>query len=123
LDNFLLEWHPESLRVTGVRGIDRPRVYMIDFETAIDFGANADPRVCLSRSWPFPKDTYDRPLAPELENGDDYCPFDLDIWQFANGFRNIRVSLFLSCRSAQLMSCLCTDNHRRNRCCSGIDGR
>jgi hypothetical protein len=97
LDNFLLEWHPESLRVTGVRGSARPRVFMIDFETAINFDANVDRRLCLTKGWPFPKDVYKRPLAPELESGESYCPFKLDIWQFAHGFRNFRASSISPC--------------------------
>ena len=70
---------------------------MIDFETAIDFDAYADQQACLTRGWPFPKEVYERPLAPELESDDSYCPFKLDIWQFANGFRNMRVSSNCSC--------------------------
>lgn len=96
VDNFLLEWHPESLRL---RGSTRPRVYIIDFETAIDFDADAALHDCLTQDWPFPKESYERPLPPELEGDAPYCPFKLDVWQFAYGLRCFRVSsLFLVIR-------------------------
>ncbi|KIM39229.1 hypothetical protein M413DRAFT_29411 [Hebeloma cylindrosporum] len=36
LDNFLVKWHPESL-ATNTISPSRPRVYLIDFETAVEF--------------------------------------------------------------------------------------
>ena len=41
-DNFVIQWHPESLRTIKV-SISRSRVYLIDFETAVQF-----PAVCPS---------------------------------------------------------------------------
>jgi hypothetical protein len=50
---------------------------MIDFESAIDFDTDADQRV---KGRPFPKEVYERPLAPELESDDSYCPFKIREW-------------------------------------------
>jgi hypothetical protein len=64
---------------------------MIDFETAVEFDADALLQDCLTADWPFPKDIYERPLAPELEDGAPYCLFKLDVWQFAYGLHCFRV--------------------------------
>jgi hypothetical protein len=93
LDNFLLDWHPQSLRS---KRNSRPRVYIIDFETAVDFDADAKLEDCQITGSPFPKDVYVRPLAPELDGDSPYCPFMLDIWQFGDGFRCFKVSIHLS---------------------------
>ncbi|KAJ3507622.1 hypothetical protein NLJ89_g6197 [Agrocybe chaxingu] len=77
LDNFIVDWFPESM--IARKSVVRPRVYLIDFETAIDM---SDPEQ-LCRGLPFPDDKYFRPRAPELSTPEEpYCPFSLDIWQF-----------------------------------------
>ncbi|CAA7262691.1 unnamed protein product [Cyclocybe aegerita] len=77
LDNFIVDWFPESM--ISRKSVVKPRVYLIDFETAIDM---SDPEQ-LCRGLPFPDDKYFRPRAPELSTPDEpYCPFRLDIWQF-----------------------------------------
>jgi len=91
-DNFLLQLHPQLLLS---RGSARPRVYIIDFETAIDFDAHEGLENCLAIGFPFPNEIYERPLAPELDGDEPYCPFMLDIWQFAQGLEHFRVSVYL----------------------------
>ncbi|KAF8959176.1 kinase-like domain-containing protein [Flammula alnicola] len=83
LDNFIIEFLPESMDERGT--MPRPRVYLIDFETAVDFPEDSSPSERLSLDFPFPDLTeYARPMPPELESGNPYCPFKLDIWQFGS---------------------------------------
>ncbi|PPQ80003.1 LOW QUALITY PROTEIN: hypothetical protein CVT25_001409, partial [Psilocybe cyanescens] len=79
LANFMVEWMPESLieRSFGVR----PRVYIIDFETAVEFPTDSTDRKCSDP--PVILSEYGRPVAPELSSGLPYCPFRLDMWQIA----------------------------------------
>ncbi|KDR77466.1 hypothetical protein GALMADRAFT_39225, partial [Galerina marginata CBS 339.88] len=81
-NNFMVEWCPASLN--HGRSITRPRVYIIDFETAVQFPETSkqSDRVCLD--WPFKREVYGRPIPPELECGDPYSPFMLDMWQFGS---------------------------------------
>ncbi|KJA17221.1 hypothetical protein HYPSUDRAFT_46667 [Hypholoma sublateritium FD-334 SS-4] len=81
MDNFLVEWSPES---TLGQSWTRPRVYLIDFETAVHFPDDVDPSNRLVSGLPFPDNIYRRGRAPELLISDShmYCPFRLDMWQF-----------------------------------------
>ncbi|TRM63884.1 hypothetical protein BD626DRAFT_568499 [Schizophyllum amplum] len=83
--NFLMQWHPESL-LTGSVAVSRPRVYLIDFEVAVEFSGDSVPseRVCIgppcigSLSDPT---RYSAPCIPEMCTGEPYDPFKLDVWQ------------------------------------------
>jgi len=88
-DNFIIQWHPESLRTMKV-SISRPRVYLIDFETAIQFPAGCPSSERLLVGLPMAGD-YARPHAPEFASGKAYCPFKLDIWQLGNSLSNFQV--------------------------------
>ena len=81
MDNFLVEWSPESM--LG-RNWTRPRVYLIDFETAVHFSDDVDPSQRLVSGLPFPDNMYGRARAPEfmVSESHKYCPFRLDMWQF-----------------------------------------
>ncbi|KJA17230.1 hypothetical protein HYPSUDRAFT_46675 [Hypholoma sublateritium FD-334 SS-4] len=82
MDNFLVEWAPES--VLG-KNWTRPRVYLIDFETAVHFHDDVDPSNRLVSGLPIPdSNRYQRARAPELLVSEShmYCPFRLDMWQF-----------------------------------------
>jgi hypothetical protein len=92
VDNFLLDWHPQSLIL---KSDTRPRVYIIDFETAMEFDVNAKPEDCLISGLPFSDDVYERPWAPEFSESGPYCPFKSDIWQFGSGFNCFRVSVLV----------------------------
>ncbi|KAI0636470.1 hypothetical protein C8Q77DRAFT_1269334 [Trametes polyzona] len=93
-DNFLVQWHPESMRVDAYP-ISRPRVYLNDFETAVRFLPNVSPeeRVCvglpLGASFPDPE-RYRRPVPPEVASGEPYDPFKLDVWQFTTSFADFK---------------------------------
>ena len=69
-----------------------PRVYLIDFETAVQF-----PEGCLSIervSVGYPvtdTEKYCRPCPPELGPGKSYDPFKLDAWQLGNSFSGFKV--------------------------------
>ncbi|KIM74717.1 hypothetical protein PILCRDRAFT_695592 [Piloderma croceum F 1598] len=41
-DNFLVQWHPESMRTMSIPA-SRPRVYLIDFEVAVEFPEECPP--------------------------------------------------------------------------------
>ncbi len=76
LSNFLLEWHPNTLDPNVKRrGFTRPRVYLIDFETAVDFPEDSRPEERVVTGYPFPLDSYGRPVAPEFQVSDTYDPF------------------------------------------------
>ena len=88
-DNFVVQWHPESLRTMKV-SISRPRVYLIDFETAVQFPAGYSSIERVSVGYPV-TGSYGRPCAPELGSGKAYCPFKLDIWQLGFSFSDFKV--------------------------------
>ena len=54
MENFLVEWLPESINERS--SMTRPRVYIIDFETAVQFPENSleSERVCSGL--PIPKE-------------------------------------------------------------------
>ncbi|KJA17228.1 hypothetical protein HYPSUDRAFT_70886 [Hypholoma sublateritium FD-334 SS-4] len=80
MDNFMLAWSPQSM--LG-QNWTRPRVYLIDFETAIHFSDEVDPSKRLVSGLPMPEHVYRRQRAPELLfESSMYCPFRLDMWQF-----------------------------------------
>lgn len=63
-------------------------MYLIDFESAVEFEEDATSSARLCRDLPFPADIYKRPMAPELSVNDPlYCPFSLDIWQLGYELR------------------------------------
>ncbi|KAJ2979574.1 hypothetical protein NUW54_g11123 [Trametes sanguinea] len=98
-DNFLVQWHPESLSPSQLT-VTRPRVILNDFETAIRFDEDVPSagRVCvglpLSESFPDPA-KYTRPVPAEVASGQPYDPFKLDVWQFAQSFRNFKARIAL----------------------------
>ncbi|OSD08290.1 hypothetical protein PYCCODRAFT_1356638, partial [Trametes coccinea BRFM310] len=93
-DNFLVQWHPESMSPTQLT-VTRPRVILNDFETAVRFDEDVPSaqRVCiglpLSDSFPDAA-RYTRPVPAEVASGQPYCPFKLDVWQFAQSFSNFK---------------------------------
>ena len=73
--------------------ISCPWVYLIDFETAVQF-----PAVCPSIERVLVglpvagAETYARSHAPEFASGEAYCPFKLDdIWQLGSSFSGFKV--------------------------------
>ncbi|KAK0451264.1 kinase-like domain-containing protein [Desarmillaria tabescens] len=91
LTNFIMEWYPQS---GNYKMFTRPRVYIIDFETAIQFSSDEESERVTS-TFPVPdRSWYERPLAPELEIPDAvYCPFRLDVWQIATDILRFKVNL------------------------------
>jgi hypothetical protein len=117
-DNFVIQWHPESLR-TKKFSFTRPRVYLIDFEVAIQFPAECPESERVSIGFPLggsftEQEHYARRHAPEFASGFAYSPFKLDVWQLGISFSNFKV------RQSQvfhilalLFSCLMPDSHFR----------
>ncbi|KAK7019254.1 hypothetical protein R3P38DRAFT_2975644 [Favolaschia claudopus] len=78
IDNFMCEYLPRSL---ADRHSMPPRVFLIDFEAAVDFPPESRPEDRLVSSHFF-GDEFTRARAPELREKDTpYNPFALDIWQ------------------------------------------
>jgi len=72
----------------------RPRVYLIDFETAISFEDSTRLSERLVTGLPFPKEmAYERPRPPELLSSQPHCPFLLDVWQLGTGFQDFKVRI------------------------------
>ncbi|SJL12831.1 uncharacterized protein ARMOST_16263 [Armillaria ostoyae] len=95
LSNFLLEWHPNTLDPDVKRhGFTRPRVYLIDFETAVDFPEDSTPEERVVTGYPFSLDSYGRPVAPEFQVSGTYDPFALDIWQFGSDLTRFRSTIW-----------------------------
>ena len=83
----------------------RPRVYLIDFEVAIQFPAECPDSERVSMGLPLggsftePK-YYARLHAPEFAYGIAYSPFKLDVWQLGTSFSDFKVrrsSIVLFC--------------------------
>ena len=86
-----MQWHPESLRTMKV-SISRPRVYLIDFETAVQFPAGCPSNERVSVGFPVANaEKYARPHAPEFASGEAYFPFKLDVWQLGYSFSDFKV--------------------------------
>ncbi|CAL1711537.1 unnamed protein product [Somion occarium] len=92
--NFLVQWHPESLRTMSVT-ISRPRVYLIDFEVAVEFPSELPMEARVSVGPPSGgsiniADGWGRPVPPEVDSGMPYSPFKLDVWQLGYSFITFR---------------------------------
>ena len=74
-----------------------PRVYLIDFEVAVEFPPDSSPEERVSVGYPsggslVDPDEYTRPIPPELTDRDrGYCPFKLDVWQLGTSFAEFSV--------------------------------
>ena len=80
MDNFLVEFCPSSLASPSATV---PRVFLIDFESAVSFEPDSLPEDRLVTSHYF-GDSLARQLAPEqMQKGVPFDPFALDIWQLA----------------------------------------
>ncbi len=100
LDNFLIEYQPRPL-VNEIPTLS-PRLYLIDFETAVSFPADSRPEDRLVYKHPF-GDDFSRPLAPELNNKRvPFDPFALDVWQLA--YKMVPFSVRLICLDYRSMS-------------------
>ncbi|KAI9069070.1 hypothetical protein FKP32DRAFT_91347 [Trametes sanguinea] len=97
-DNFLIQWHPESL-LAGHTPHSVPRVYLTDFEVAMKFPEDATYEECVASGIPmdgsFPDDTthYKRPVPPEVESGETYNAMKLDVWQLAKSFEDFKSTI------------------------------
>lgn len=94
--NLMIEWFPESM-LTRAPAISHPRVYLIDFECAVEFPADCPPdeRHCvgLPLGDTMPEAGYIRPVPPEIASGGAYDPFKLDVWQLGTDFGDIRFNV------------------------------
>ena len=74
----------------------RPRVYLIDFEVAIQFPADCPETERVSMGLPLggsftQPEHYARRHAPEFASGIAYSPFKLDVWQLGISFSDFKV--------------------------------
>ncbi|RDB23619.1 Calcium-dependent protein kinase 4 [Hypsizygus marmoreus] len=89
-NNFLVQWQPESL-ITQTHPVCRPRVYLIDFEVAVEFSAQQPMPDRLVTGYPLGGSftdlaEYSRPCPPEMKTLKPYSPFKLDVWQLGQSF-------------------------------------
>jgi len=96
-DNFVIQWHPESLRTMKIC-FTRPRVYLIDFEVAIQFPPGCPETERVSIGLPFggsfaEPEHYARRHAPEFASGTSYNPFKLDVWQLGISFSDFKSTI------------------------------
>ncbi|KAF9483154.1 hypothetical protein BDN70DRAFT_828108 [Pholiota conissans] len=96
-DNFVIQWQPESFKTMSISP-SRPRVYLIDFEVAIDFPSDCPIEERVATGYPLggsflDLERYQRPHAPEFSGGKPYNPFKLDIWQLAQSLSGIRITV------------------------------
>ncbi|KAF8161983.1 hypothetical protein BJ912DRAFT_302905 [Pholiota molesta] len=93
-DNFVIQWQPESLKTMTISP-SRPRVYLIDFEVAVEFASDCPVEERVVTGYPLggtltDLDIYQRPHAPEFATGKPYSPFKLDVWQIATSLSGVR---------------------------------
>jgi hypothetical protein len=74
----------------------RPRVYLIDFEVAIQFPEECPKTERVSMGLPLggsftEPEHYSRRRAPEFASGTAYSPFKLDVWQLGISFSDFKV--------------------------------
>ncbi|KAI0636473.1 hypothetical protein C8Q77DRAFT_504339 [Trametes polyzona] len=84
--NFLVQWHPESLVKMKVP-VARPRVYVNDFEYAVQL----PPGATLASLHPVPG--YMRGVAPEVRSEKPHDPFKQDVWSLANSFTSYKTTV------------------------------
>ncbi|KAL6306172.1 kinase-like domain-containing protein [Sparassis latifolia] len=92
-DNFLVQWQPESMRSMTIPTCC-PRVYLIDFEVAVEYPEECPLAERLTTGCPLGGSflepaMYSRPLAPEMTTNEPYCPFKLDVWQLGYSFTSV----------------------------------
>ncbi|KAJ3746272.1 hypothetical protein DFH05DRAFT_1556129 [Lentinula detonsa] len=81
IHNYLVQWDPESLKHQHVR-LTRPRLYLIDFETALCFPEDSLYDDCTCTGLPFGDiNDYALPTPPGVAEGKSYNAFYLDFWQ------------------------------------------
>ena len=100
----MVQFFPESLKNDAI-SISKPRVYLIDFEVAVQFPDDcpASERVCTGIPCTGSLanvSEYARPAIPEMLTGEPYDPFKLDVWQLASSFGefDVRCSSYISTR-------------------------
>ncbi|KAF9003806.1 hypothetical protein BDZ89DRAFT_1026498 [Hymenopellis radicata] len=102
-NNFMVEWMPDSLCQTRRPLAAHPRVWLFDFETAIAFPPSNALDDCRCYGLPFPNvpvESYTRPVPNFILEGQEYNPFELDVWQFVLHLRR------LTCANEKVQSLL-----------------
>lgn len=94
-DNFLVQWQPDTLK-SGTIAVERPRVYLHDFESAVQFPKDCpvEKRVLVGLpcgSW----NSYGRQSPPEVLSGAPYNPFKVDVWQLGTSLSDMKVTTIL----------------------------
>ena len=91
LQNFMVEWQPESLHKQTSR---RPRVFIIDFEDAVMFPEGTKTEDMVVPKFPRVLEECGRPIPPEARLSKPYCPFRADMWQFGEILVHFKVSTY-----------------------------
>jgi len=95
--NFVIQWQPESMLEMKISP-SRPRVYLIDFEVAIEFPPECPAEERLGTGYPSggsfgDLSEYAAPRAPECASGKPYSPFKLDVWQLGTSLSNFKTKV------------------------------
>ena len=95
--------------------ISRPRVYLIDFETAIQFPAGCPSIERVSVGCPI-AENYSRPHATEFASGKPFSPFKADVWQLGQSFSDFQsLARCIFTLSFSLLTAFCfLDHHPLN---------
>ncbi|KAI0757680.1 kinase-like domain-containing protein [Daedaleopsis nitida] len=94
-DNFLIQWHPESLLALPPIAVERPRVYLHDFETAVQFpeGTSLEEQVLVGTPLAEMWVKYARPSPPEVLSGGPYDPYRVDVWQLGSSLSDMKTTI------------------------------
>ncbi|TFK87222.1 hypothetical protein K466DRAFT_586559 [Polyporus arcularius HHB13444] len=89
-ENFLVQFFPESLKA-GKVSLYRPRVVLIDFESAVQFPLDTPVAEQVVTGPPRGTwKTYGRKCPPEVYTGTPYDPYKSDVWQLGRSLRDFR---------------------------------
>ncbi|KAI0716119.1 kinase-like domain-containing protein, partial [Cerioporus squamosus] len=92
-ENFLVQYHPESLR-SGKVAVSRPRVVLNDFESAVQFPAHTPVAEQVVTGTPRGVwESYGRKCPPEVYTGKPYNPYGVDIWQLGYSLSTLRTTV------------------------------
>ncbi len=86
-----MQFFPESLKA-GKVSLYRPRVVLIDFESAVQFPLDTPVAEQVVRGPPRGTwKTYGRKCPPDVYTGTPYDPYKSDVWQLGRSLRDFRV--------------------------------
>ncbi|KAJ3770770.1 hypothetical protein FB446DRAFT_646413, partial [Lentinula raphanica] len=86
----------------------RPRYYIIDFESAVQFSPDSDPVARTVSDPPLPWNR--QPFPAEMKSDLPYCPFKTDVWQVGKSFLHLVHIEHEIPEIVKLLRQMCADN-------------